>query len=151
MAKKTKFKEEINKNNSIDATSTISSESKLSEGTLEQSDEVTNVSASVIQHDVIAMPNDDYEQFEIVKQNIVPSGTYIMLNDLTEKYHLFNNIDITRLTKSDLIVLIGLFIDKFQKKEQEFNNFKNKSNENSVIMPSYADLLDCLNTPKSWN
>lgn len=151
MAKKTKFKEEINKNNSIDATSTISSESKLSEGTLEQSDEVTNVSASVIQHDVIAMPNDDYEQFEIVKQNIVPSGTYIMLNDLTEKYHLFNNIDITRLTKSDLIVLIGLFIDKFQKKEQEFNNFKNKSNETSVIMPSYADLLDCLNTPKSWN
>jgi hypothetical protein len=155
MAKRTKIKEELNKTtNDVDDTTNTSTLSPITSEQQTNSLNNTKIDDSS-ETPSIASISDELEQFTIIKNNIVKMDDYIKFTELAVKYNLFNNIDLSKLNKQDLITLIGFIIDKLYIKIDELNKMKQdelQRRQSSFDKPvSYNDLLGDFNTYKSWN
>ena len=104
--------------------------------------------------------NQEKPMFEILNYNIVNKDKYVYLIELAKTYNIFNNIDLTSLNKTDLICLLGYFVDKLYNKDQELLNKQQELSQHinkqqnqgmSINNVSYSDVLNNLNMYKSWN
>lgn len=166
MAKRTKFKSaEENTRPNNDKAGNITPES--SDDTKINPDEIVNNGNNNInaQLESSGVNPDDlkFEQFYVVKNNIVKNDDYIKFKELAEAYYLFNKIDLNKLNNIDLISLVGLVINDLFIKKNELEQSNNKVKElqqtiNSAkpessfsTNVSYGDLLNSITDYKSWN
>ena len=113
----------------------------------------TNTTIEVI-HDAPSK-SSEYEQFTILKDNIIKQDDYIKFIELASKYITNNVSDLNNLHKQDLICLIGYTLDKFYLKSNEYNKLVAENNANKRTSfdnnPNYSGLLDNVGLYKAWN